>query len=80
MRDRALFDQIGAGLAGLEVDTSKVKVEVRKAKVTLTGTVGSWIETDEIVRAVWAVPGVKEVDNRLIYTEGGATAEVENIP
>ncbi len=80
MGDGTLRDQIGAELSRLDVDTSQVSVEVREGQVILTGSVRTWFETDEVGRAVWSVPGVKDVDNRLVFTEGGASAEVENIP
>jgi osmotically-inducible protein OsmY len=36
--------------------------------VILKGTVRSWAERDEAERAAWLVPGVRDVENRLMVS------------
>jgi len=46
-------------------DADRITVEVDGSKVTLRGTVRSWIERQEAERSAWAAPGVSSVDNRI---------------
>jgi osmotically-inducible protein OsmY len=55
-----------------ELDASQLTVDVERDKVTISGTVRSWIEREEAERAAWAAPGVSSVDNRI--TVGAAAA------
>jgi osmotically-inducible protein OsmY len=48
-----------------ELDAGRITVEAMDSKVTLKGTVRSWVERRDAERAAWAAPGVKEVDDRL---------------
>ncbi len=80
MNDKEIHAQILDRLAGLSCLTRDVSVEVQDGAVTLTGRVRTWFDWDEVERTVWAVPGVRAVDNRIAYTEGGATAEAELLP
>jgi osmotically-inducible protein OsmY len=48
-----------------QTDAERIRVEVDGSKVTLKGTVSSWAERDEAMRAAWKAPGVSTVDNRI---------------
>jgi len=47
------------------IDARGIHVEAEGSRVTLSGTVRSWMEKDEAQRAAWRVPGVAVVDNRI---------------
>lgn len=47
------------------IDAKAVRVELAGNKVTLRGTVHSWVERDEAEHAAWAAPGVVSVENQL---------------
>jgi osmotically-inducible protein OsmY len=48
-----------------DIDARRIHVIAEGAKVTLSGSVRSWVERDEAQRAAWAAPGVATVDNRI---------------
>jgi osmotically-inducible protein OsmY len=48
-----------------ELDAHGIKVEVRKDRVILRGTVHSWAERSQVERAAWSAPGVREVEDNL---------------
>jgi osmotically-inducible protein OsmY len=48
-----------------DLDARRIHVDADGATVVLTGTVQSWMEKDEALRAAWSAPGVIAVDNRI---------------
>jgi len=48
-----------------EVDAQQIRVQVQGDVVTLEGKVHVWHERDVVERAVWAVPGVRKVEDHL---------------
>jgi len=48
------------------LDAGKIKINARGNKITLSGSVRSYEEKDEALRAAWSTPGVAEVDDKLI--------------
>ena len=48
-----------------DIDARGIHVDAEGNRVTLSGTVRSWMEKDEAQRAAWRVPGVAVVDNRI---------------
>ncbi len=51
------------------LDAERITVTVSGSRVTLHGRARSWAEHEEIEKAVWAVPGVAEVDNQIVLGE-----------
>jgi osmotically-inducible protein OsmY len=48
------------------LDAESLSVDTKNGKVTIEGTVSSWSEHDDAVAAVWAAPGVRDVDDRIL--------------
>jgi osmotically-inducible protein OsmY len=48
-----------------ETNAKGIYVDVRGDTVTLRGTVRSWAECQDAVRAAWSAPGIATVDNRI---------------
>jgi osmotically-inducible protein OsmY len=47
------------------IDSSSITIDVSGSRVTLKGTVRSWMEREDAEKAVWSSPGVLVVDNRI---------------
>jgi osmotically-inducible protein OsmY len=48
-----------------EIDSKKIVVQASDGKVTLSGTVRSWVEREDAVNAAWAAPGVMNVVDQI---------------
>jgi osmotically-inducible protein OsmY len=48
-----------------ETDARRITIDVDGSKVTLRGTVRSWMEMREAERVAWSSPGVTSVDNQI---------------
>jgi len=48
------------------MDASSLTLETSGSKISLRGTVRSWIEKEEAERVAWSSPGVLAVDNQII--------------
>lgn len=63
----AVKSQIEAALLrNAQLDANGIRVEVRRERVILSGTVQSWVEREEAERAAWGSPGVCDVENLLV--------------
>ncbi len=48
-----------------ELDSKKISVEASEGRVTLNGTVRSWVEREDAVNAAWSAPGVMNVVDQI---------------
>jgi osmotically-inducible protein OsmY len=55
----------GALESAAKLEADDIDVKTIGGTVRLTGRVGSWVEHDAVVAAVWAAPGVTAIDDRL---------------
>jgi osmotically-inducible protein OsmY len=49
-----------------DLESSAIKVEVEGARVTLSGKVKAWYERKMAEDAAWAIPGVTEVNDKIV--------------
>jgi osmotically-inducible protein OsmY len=50
---------------GVETDAEPIEIDVEGSRVTLRGTVRSWLDCEEADRVAWSAPSVTSVDNRI---------------
>jgi osmotically-inducible protein OsmY len=59
-------DKIEAALKrSAELDSKKIVVQASEGRVTLSGTVRSWVERQDAVNAAWSAPGVMNVVDQI---------------
>lgn len=59
-------DKIEAALKrNAEIDSKKIAVVASDGRVTLSGTVRSWVERQDAVNAAWSAPGVTNVVDQI---------------
>ena len=49
-----------------DLDARQIRVDVADGVVTLTGTVGSWLQREAAERGAASAPGITRVDNRVV--------------
>jgi osmotically-inducible protein OsmY len=49
-----------------DVDADGISVETHNGMVSISGTVGSWGEHDEVIAAAWSAPGVTSIDDLMV--------------
>ncbi|HEX6641061.1 MAG TPA: BON domain-containing protein, partial [Thermoanaerobaculia bacterium] len=48
-----------------EIDSKKIVVQASDGKVTLSGSVRSWVERQDAINAAWSAPGVRNVVDQI---------------
>jgi osmotically-inducible protein OsmY len=51
-----------------EIDVDTISIRTTSGTVSITGTVRSWPQHDAVLAAVWAAPGVQQVQNGLVVS------------
>ncbi len=59
------------------IDARDIIVETTGSKVTLSGSVHSWIDKQEAGSAAWAAPGVTDVENNIVVLPA---SEIHGVP
>jgi hypothetical protein len=67
-RDRALVEQVRSEIGRVLERPHAIEVQARRGHVTLTGAIRD-DEIDQVVARVAHLPGVKDVNNRLVVVE-----------
>ncbi|HVM66327.1 MAG TPA: BON domain-containing protein [Acidimicrobiales bacterium] len=49
-----------------DVDADDLTIETHNGSVSISGTVGSWGEHDEVIAAAWSAPGVTSIDDLMV--------------
>ena len=49
-----------------DVDADDLTIETHNGTVSISGTVGSWGEHDEVIAAAWSAPGVTSIDDLMV--------------
>jgi osmotically-inducible protein OsmY len=49
-----------------DIDARNLRVEVAGDVITLTGTVGSWLQSEAAERGAASAPGIRRVENRIV--------------
>ncbi|MND09870.1 BON domain protein [compost metagenome] len=52
------------------MDARQITVTVAGNEVTLTGTVGTWLQRDAAERATASAPGIAHIDNQIAVQSG----------
>ena len=56
-----------------DLDARNLRVEVGDGVVTLTGTVGSWLQREAAERGAASAPGIRRVDNEIVVAPAGVS-------
>jgi osmotically-inducible protein OsmY len=57
---------VSAFVRNAQLDAQKITAQTDGGRVTLIGSVQSWVEAAEAERITWSTPGVTEVHNRIV--------------
>jgi len=49
-----------------DVDADDLTVQTTNGTISISGTVGSWGEHDEVIAAAWSAPGVTSIDDLMV--------------
>jgi osmotically-inducible protein OsmY len=65
---------VGALHRNADLDARNLRVEVADDLVTLTGTVGSWLQREAAERGAASAPGIRRVQNRIVVVPSALEA------